>query len=433
MARRTNGTAIRNRAEDESEEDVDSGWAWVVLAASFVANAITLGTNFAFSVFYAEWIDYFGKGPTATSMLLSMSAALVLAAGAPASILANRFGARAVIMVGGLLSAAGFGASAFVNSFELLFLTYGLMTGLGNGLAYAPSFGVLPLYFRKRRNFATSIVTAGNGVGIVLFSVLFRHLITTYTWRGAMLINGGIALNLIPCGAAIFKRQPRSATSGAAQFAELSLFKEASYYISMAHFLFMGSQYIFVVYCLKYAQDELHITKEKAAMIVSIMGAANIVGRSLVAFLSVSPKLASTQNRFFFLHFMSLCVAVTIACYPLCHTYITACVMAGLVGLSWGTKFSLTPGLQMDVSSAKRFQAAWGYLVLILGISFFGFPPIAGEIAKLTGTFASAFYFSGLMSLVAFCFCPLLHFLWWKKYSANAQETKRDHILLGPS
>ena len=193
-----------------------------------------------------------------------------------------------------------------------------------------------------------------------------------------MIVNAGIALNLIPCGAVIFKRQPRSSTSNAAQFAELSLFKEASYYASMAHFLFMGSQYIFVVYLVRYARDTLGISQESGARIVSVMGAANIIGRSLVAFLSISPRLATTRNRFIFLHIMSLCVAVTIACYPLCHTYTAMCVMAGLVGLSWGTKFSLTPGLQMDLSSPQRFNAAWGYLVLILGISFFSFPPIAG-------------------------------------------------------
>ena len=74
-------TVLSRMGEGDQERDVDSGWAWIVLFASFMANAIILGANFAFSVFYVEWTEYFGRGPTATSMLISVSCALILAAG----------------------------------------------------------------------------------------------------------------------------------------------------------------------------------------------------------------------------------------------------------------------------------------------------------------------------------------------------------------
>ncbi|GAV08920.1 hypothetical protein RvY_18539 [Ramazzottius varieornatus] len=425
------GSLGRTRSEEE-DEDVDVGWAWIVLFASFMTNVIILGANFAFSVFYAEWTEYFDKGPTATSLLISMSCALVLAAGAPASILANRFGARTVIMVGGVISAAGFAASAFVTSFELLFVSYGLLTGLGNGLAFVPSFGVLPLYFRKRRNFATAIVTAGSGLGMILYSMLFEYLISTYSWRGAMLITSGIVLNVVPCGAVIFKRECRSGTAGFSQYAEFSLFKEFSFYVSMAHFFFLGSQFIYVVFCLRYAVDTLHISRASGAFVVSSMGATNVIGRILVALLSINPKFATANVRFFLLHFSSLCVAVTLSCYPLCQTFTMACLVSALIGLSWGVRFSLTPGLQMDISDPKRFNAAWGYLTLVTGISFFIFPPLAGKISKSTGDSASAFYFAGVMSFMAFLLCPLLHFLWWSKQS-EPLDLEESKFLLEPS
>lgn len=47
-----------------------------------------------------------------------------------------------------------------------------------------------------------------------------------------------------------------------------------------------------------------------------------------------------------------------------------------------------------------------------------------GEIMKMTGNFASVFYFAGLMSLAAFLVCPILHALWWSKHSVDTEEKK---------
>ena len=65
----------------DDEEDVDCGWAWAVLLSSFVVNTISLGTNFSFGVYYAEFFEYFGKGKTQTAFLISVACALVLVAG----------------------------------------------------------------------------------------------------------------------------------------------------------------------------------------------------------------------------------------------------------------------------------------------------------------------------------------------------------------
>lgn len=253
------------------------------------------------------------------------------------------------------------------------------LSGFGSGLSYSPSFGVLPLYFRRRRNFATAIVTAGNGVGIFIFPFLFRYLIDSYSWRGAMFINAGIALNVIPCGAVIFKRQPRISGGGLSQFAEFTLFREPAFYYSLSHFFLMGSIYIFSVLCIRYASDKTGVSKDEAPLLLVINGATNIAGRTLVAVFSTNQKIATVRNRFILLHVFSIAVALTSAAYAMCTNFTAICVVAGLVGISWGTKFALVPGLTLDILSAKRFNAAWGYLLFVLGISFLVFPPLGSK------------------------------------------------------
>ncbi|XP_055332172.1 monocarboxylate transporter 6-like [Paramacrobiotus metropolitanus] len=420
----------KRRRRNVDEDDVDEGWAWVVLVASFIVNIISLGTNFSLGVYFAEFVDYFKESKTQTAFLISLSCALVLAAGPFASVLANRFGTRILIICGGLVTATGFILSAFVQQFWVMFITFGFMTGFGGGLSYSPSFGVLPLYFRRRRNFATAIVTAGNGVGIFIFPFLFRYLIATYSWRGAMFINAGIALNVIPCGAVIFKRQKRIPGGGLAQFLDLSLFREASFYYHLLHFYLMGSNFIFTVLCIRYALDVTDATKDQAPLLLTINGAMNIVGRTLSAVVSTNPKIATSRNRFILLHIFSISVAVSIASYGWCTSFPAVCVVAGWVGLSWGTKFALVPGVTIDIVGADRFNAAWGYSVFILGLAFLSFPPLGSYIADSTLSFSNAFYFSGIVSGVAALFCFLLHFIMWRKMQKVRRETAEvDHTV----
>lgn len=53
--------------------------------------------------------------------------------------------------------------------------SYGLVLGAGAGVVRETAGVVLGHYFRKRREFVEMVVQAGVGVGIVLFSVVYRE------------------------------------------------------------------------------------------------------------------------------------------------------------------------------------------------------------------------------------------------------------------
>ena len=78
--------------------------------------------------------------------------------------------------------------------------------GVGYGLAYVPCTTVINYYFERNRALANGIVLSASGVGGFLFPHLYRLLIDNYTLSGAMVILGGVMLNV--CVAAAFLRQP---------------------------------------------------------------------------------------------------------------------------------------------------------------------------------------------------------------------------------
>ena len=55
-------------------------------------------------------------------------------------------------------------------------------------------------YFKKRRALATGLGVCGSGIGVVIFGPITRFLIDLYTWRGAILVQGGLLLHGVLCG-----------------------------------------------------------------------------------------------------------------------------------------------------------------------------------------------------------------------------------------
>ena len=80
-------------------------------------------------------------------------------------------------------------------------MNFFLLLGIGLGLIYLPAIVSVTYYFEKRRAFATGLAVCGSGLGTFIFAPLSKILVETYTWKGAVLIEAGLLLNCIVCGA----------------------------------------------------------------------------------------------------------------------------------------------------------------------------------------------------------------------------------------
>lgn len=155
----------------------DGGYGWVIVFAAFMVNLIADGITFSFGVIYVELLKYFGEGKAKTAWIGSLFMAMPLLSGPIASYLTDRYGCRKVTIVGSILAAIGFIISAFTDSVEMLFLTFGVFAGFGLSMCYVAAVVVVAYYFDKRRSFATGLSVCGSGIGmfpkLVSVSIVF--------------------------------------------------------------------------------------------------------------------------------------------------------------------------------------------------------------------------------------------------------------------
>jgi MFS family permease len=125
--------------------------------------------------------------------------------------LSDRFGTRAVLLLGGGLLGLGLvtaSQAATLGQFQLLF---GVLVGLASGSFYAPLTATTTRWFTEHRSLAVALVSAGIGLGASTVGPLARWIITNYDWRVAMLVIGNLAwLVIIP--AALLVREPPAAS-----------------------------------------------------------------------------------------------------------------------------------------------------------------------------------------------------------------------------
>ena len=93
-----------------------------------------------------------------------------------AGILVDRFGCRPTAVFGGILALIGITTSSFVHNIELMYLTYGLLMGVGFGLAFQPSLIVLGTYFRKRLGLANGIASFGASVFTIVLPLILTKI-----------------------------------------------------------------------------------------------------------------------------------------------------------------------------------------------------------------------------------------------------------------
>ncbi|GBM56022.1 Monocarboxylate transporter 14 [Araneus ventricosus] len=178
------------------DPNIDGGWGWMIVFSTFIIHVITDGVMFSFGVFYQPFLEFFETTGALASLVMSIFVGTCCVAGPLASALVNKYGCRVVSILGTVVSCLGFLLSIFASNIWLLFLTIGVISGVGFGLIYLPTIVSVALHFNLKRSSAMGISMAGSGIGSMAFAPFLEWLISYYgSWKGALLITTGLTLH----------------------------------------------------------------------------------------------------------------------------------------------------------------------------------------------------------------------------------------------
>ena len=155
---------------------------WALVGVGFLIN-LCLGSIYSWSVFVGPLATHYtallGREVTASEVLLPFS--VFLACFALTMPLAGKFinisGPRAAVALGGLLTGLGWLAASVAPSVWMLYLLYGVVGGVGVGIAYGVPIAVASRWFPDRCGLGVGVTVAGFGISALVTATVAGYLL----------------------------------------------------------------------------------------------------------------------------------------------------------------------------------------------------------------------------------------------------------------
>src|ERR1700693_3771379 len=180
---------------------------WVIAIAGILLQ-IALGAVYAWSVFRVPLAKQFGWSISEVTLTFTISIFVLGIAAFFGGLWLNRKGPRIVALTGGIL----YGTGVFLASFSdhklwWLYLSYGVIGGIGLGFSYIVPVAVLVKWFPDRRGLMTGIAVGGFGAGALVTAPVATRLIQSVGVLQTFAYLG-IAFFIVSVAAGYFMQNP---------------------------------------------------------------------------------------------------------------------------------------------------------------------------------------------------------------------------------
>jgi MFS family permease len=352
-----------------------------MVAAAFTLMFVGFGAAYSFAAFFTAFQSEFGASRAHVALVFSVAAFAWFIFGAPAGVLADRFGPRRVAVCGIACLVAALWLASLAGSVGMLYVTYSIGIGVGVGLVYVPSVGAVQPWFSANRALASGLAVAGIGAGNFAVPLLAAWWIGLFGWRNAFVALAIFALVLGGVAALVIDAPPRenAAPRGGTPLREALRSRQfALLYVAMV-FSCIGI-FVPIVHIAPYAQD-LGYSEAQGVALVSMIGLGSLIGRFTVG--AFADRLGRTRSL------AVLCAALGVMqlVWWAASAYWVLALFAIVFGMCYGSTVALLPTIVMDLYGARAVSGIIGCLYTGAGIGTLIGPWLAGAAYDAFGAY----------------------------------------------
>ncbi|HEX5327846.1 MAG TPA: MFS transporter [Acetobacteraceae bacterium] len=356
----------------------DSPRAWLMAAAAFVVGFVVFGTMYSFGVFFRPMAEEFRASGAAISAFFAVTGLVFYVIGPITGHLGDRLGPRIMVGVGAAVMGASLVLTAFIDRLWVGYVTYGVGTGVGAACAYFPALAIIGGWFDRQRGMALGVAAAGTGCGMLIAPPLAAVSIGQFGWRGTDVIFGVVsAVLLAGCAAAT---RPPVLDAGAAHRPLGRIVRSFEFVMLYASWI-LATTALFVpfVYLPAFALD--HGASEVAAStLLSVIGGMSVLGRLGIGGLGKRIGMSGLFKASVFIMGASYGMWLLLAAYG------WLVVFAAVLGLGYGTRIALVPGVLIEFFGLRHLGAMLGIFFTASGVAAVVGPLLAGFIVDRGGS-----------------------------------------------
>jgi OFA family oxalate/formate antiporter-like MFS transporter len=387
---------------------------WTIAVAGVLVQ-LALGAVYAWSVFNKPLQTEFGWTRSEVVLPFEVAIGTIFVGTLLGGKLQDRLGPRPVALAGVALYSAGVMLASLVHSagqLWLLVLTYGLIGGIGLGLAYITPIAMLVKWFPDRRGLITGIAVGGFGFGAVLTGPIAKALLARTDNEPSVFLPLGLGyLVLGMAGAVLFRNPPPDytvpgyvappTTRASGYTLGEALHTRQWYLLTVILFLNTMCGIAFISQASDAAEEVARVSATTAATFVGVMGLFNGAGR--IAWAALSDHIGRMPA---FAGMLAI-QGVSFLLLPHAASFAVFAVLGALIYLAYGGGFGTMPATAADYFGTPNAGAIYGAMIVAWSAGGVAGPQVAARLYEASGGYTVPFTVLGLIALAAMVLPPL--------------------------
>lgn len=385
--------------------------------SSIIACLITMfciGIVYLWSVFQQPVIDHYGWDVSAVTMVSSAIVFCYVLGSLIGGAFCDRLGPRVVTIIGAVLLSLGLFLTSLLGAEIpwLIYLTYGVCSGIGVGFAYSAALNCIQKWFPHRRGFATGISVCAFGLATVVLGPLIELLLEKFGVPGAFRTLA-FSFPVIVIIAAFFIKEPAKAyidglnlpkaQSLQRQYTTREAVRTLEFWSLALSLLFLPAAYMMIIPRVKTLGLLRGLSPALTTITVSLTGVASALSRLVAA--SASDKFGRAWT-IWALTAVNL-VASLLMIFAEGWLYILSVL---LIVCGYSGPAGIFPAMSTDAFGAKHSGANYGCAFMFLGVSSPVFTFLSTQISASgaeTGNYTASFVVAAAGCIVPLIMLPL--------------------------
>ncbi|HWZ47249.1 MAG TPA: oxalate/formate MFS antiporter [Herbaspirillum sp.] len=375
------------------------GSRWTQLALGLICMMAISSPQYVWTLFTKPLMTQLGVSLTQIQVTFSIFIVLQTFLSPLQGYLIEKFGPRLLLATGAIMTGLSWVLSASAGSLTALYITYGLLGGVGTGIIYVGIVGLMVAWFPDRRGMAAGMVAAGYGMGAVLSTFPVTASIAKLGYQPTLL-NFGLIFGAVAFLAALGMKQPpkdwmadyvarNKKTNGVSSG---KMLQTPLFWLMFLMMTMMSTSGLMVISQMASFSKDFGITDATVWGMAALPLALTIDrftnGLTRPFFGWVSDRIGRESTMF--IAFGLEGIAMTLWLLTRDNTLLFV-MLSGVVFFGWGEIFSLFPSTLTDTFGEKHATTNYGFLYMAQGIgSIFG-GPLAARMHEASGSWVPVF------------------------------------------
>lgn len=388
---------------------------WLI-ALSGVAIHLSIGSAYAWSVFKEPIGELTGWDKSSISFAFSLAIFCLGTSAAFMGKFVEKFGPRKTGTVASILFGLGIISTGFAvssQSLPMLYLTYGIIGGIGLGAGYVTPVSTMIRWFPDRKGLATGLAIMGFGFASMITGPIAQQLMVRVGVPNTFYILG-LAYFLVMFTASRYLEKPPvgwvpegfqaveektekvDSTNSVQLTANQAIRTKTFWLLWFMLFLNITCGISLVSEASPMAQEITGMTATMAATMVGVMGVFNGFGRLVWALIS---DVIGRKNVFTILFVIDIAVLLSLS---VVSSPMIFAVLICLLMTCYGAGFSIVPAYIGDVFGSKEVGAIHGYILTAWAAAGMFGPIFLGKITAMFHSYTNVLRIFAVLALVGF-------------------------------